>query len=813
MRKKGLAIFMIMVLVSQLWTVGVQAAPAPLPNGIQITVLDSSGSPIHETLVSIMMNASLVQNGEQWEMDGGYAPYSPASASDGPQTTDVHGKTAFTVDTEHSYVLQISKEGYLTKQTEIFLTTSVVERTVHMSATGDVQVISTDSPDNLFNTAPLMDGTGIDLGIISTASQLSAIEGENYYSAVLERADYDIGSDGLPYDLDYNISALNASSEMREAPGNYKLLVFYYRGEMVNDHMEYTLLGYSQKAITIESSDPGPGPGPGPGGPSLSGNLVFELRDSNGDLVKTYIIPYATHERVLAVAVDKLSTGKIVFPSTFEGKETPESDVVIKTVDAVRFFGHTQPLGQPADVNFETNPYFWVPDMININNFGGSLSGDAENGYELSFNSAFNRINMDLEIQDADPLTVTFYQPGYENIELNFELKGENAEGAMAPQSITKNMGLSNDQPMENIQVPVGALSGTIVATAEYGDLPGDEPVEMFFGGVWEYLADRSLFAKTEGTNVAGADIITLDYERYFGKVTLHLQYVVGNGLADAMITFYESDFVGLDVFAPHGVGEWYSGITNASNPEAFTPTGFIYFLNDTVFFRPSNVGRSFTIDGVKIKQGDLYVPAEATYNDMEGNWSVMLPDVTNEPVTNLQLSVSFADTGATEIPLQIRRVLFISATFDYDQAHKDAISSGQEILDYVYTGEDSITFVNVFAYYPMDPETPTFELDHKLLVIYYQNDRVLGSKQFDVASDGNERNQIAVLRLGGSMSAEYAQFASADRLAVFLIDKTGISTNLSSFGGATFGIGAGWGHLLPNHPDYGLGKDGMLYE
>lgn len=162
---------------------------------------------------------------------------------------------------------------------------------------------------------------------------------------------------------------------------------------------------------------------------------------------------------------------------------------------------------------------------------------------------------------------------------------------------------------------------------------------------------------------------------------------------------------------------------------------------------------------------------------------------------------------------LQVRRVLFSSTTFDYDEQHKQEILSGTEIVDYEFTGEDSITFVNVFAYYPMDPESPTFDINHKLLVLYYENDKVLGSKQFDVVSNGHERNLIPVYRIGGTMNSEYLQFSSANRLAFFLIDSDGISTSQSAFGGATFGVGAGWGHLLPNHPEYGQGKDGMLYE
>ena len=49
-----------------------------------------------------------------------------------------------------------------------------------------------------------------------------------------------------------------------------------------------------------------------------------------------------------------------------------------------------------------------------------------------------------------------------------------------------------------------------------------------------------------------------------------------------------------------------------------------------------------------------------------------------------------------------------------------------------------------------------------------------------------------------------------ANRVSSFLLNT---SLSESYFNGARFGFGSGWGHLLPTHPDWGSGKDGMEFE
>lgn len=809
MKKKWISLCLIVFMVMPFYGGGI-VVNAEMVSGIHLTILDRNNEPIEGATANIMLSVPLVYLNEQWERSGEYTPYE----GDGVLTNS-DGYVHLDVPSSTSYIVQVSKDGYYITSQEIMLTSNNVERSINMVASsGEIEILDATSPSNLFSIIQLQDGSGINLGVIGAASQLNSIVDETHFSVVLARSDYNVDTDGLPYNMSYDLFPLNEAVERREALGSYQLLVFFYKSEFVIDHTETTLLGYSQMPITIEDNNQEPGPGPGPGGDSLFGELSFDFKDNQDQLIKTYTLEYENRQRSLVLEVEDdvtISSGKIVFPKEFVGFESESSESTTKAVISIRFVGHTQPLDEPVESDLEINPYFFTPEMININNFGGVLSYDENlECYTLTYTSPYKRINIDIEFEDSEPLTLTIYQPGYGSTDLIFE---------MEDRTVTETMGLSLDQPQVQIQVPEEYGSGDIVAKAVYTGT--DNSVEMFFGGVWEYLADRSLFAKTDGTNVDGNDIITLSYERYFGKVTLHLQYVVGNAVADAMVSFYEADFVGLDVFSNHSSGDWYSGITNASNPDAYLPTGFIYFLNDQVYVKPSTMGRPFTITAVQIKQNDIYVPADATFIEdypwhfgQVDLWDISLPDVTNEPVTDLLLSIHFTDTDLdAEVPLQVRRVLFTSSTMDYTEQHKQEILSGIEIVDYDYTGEDSITFVNVFAYYPMDQESPTFDINHKLLVLYYENDKILGSKQFDVVSNGNERNVIPVYRIGGTMDSEYLQFSAANRLAFFLIDGDGIMLNQSTFGGATFGIGAGWGHLLPNHPEYGQGKDGMLYE
>jgi len=343
-----------------------------------------------------------------------------------------------------------------------------------------------------------------------------------------------------------------------------------------------------------------------------------------------------------------------------------------------------------------------------------------------------------------------------------------------------------------------------------------DDPLEGAIGpvggGVWEYLVDRSDYVTT-----------TLDgrliFQRHFGRVTVHYQYQIGNDWEGAMVTFYEPDFVGIDVLPEVGAGDWHTGIIDAteSSVATLTPTAYVYFLNEKVFISASDVGRPFEITSATSPEEGVEVTYEEVGHERWA-WAVTLPDV-SKPVTRLNLALSFKDDDSTRVvPLDIKRVLLDAFTLmreGYEESGDPGARQTPRQSDFEYYGyEEFIAFVSVTPYTETDQNDPNyFEIDHTLLVIYYKDDILLGTRQFQaLAGLDSPRHEIPVFRKGAPQPG-YADIASANRITAFLISKEGISADDNTFGGAVFGIGAGWGHLMPNHAEYGSGKDGMDYE
>lgn len=808
MKKRWTALAVVMVMVFQLlggWSVAEDILPPE--TGVIIHVDNTSGSAIEGVSAMVTHRVALTETNER---DGDYVPY---SLDGGPYSSDSNGRIELSLEQSYVYIIKLSKANYWDSNIEV----------VHQQEASYMDLILYDStestgelfeiPDTYLNIQQVGDGTGLNIGIAGLNINYPEYA---HYSVLLKPSDYSISNDGLPYDMMYDIYPTNQSVERRVSAGNYRLLIFYFDDVIVGDQTEYNLKGYTTKDVVVEeAAGPGPGPGPDQGtGPSLSGELTFLIKNTVSETVKTIIKPYESMQREMYVAVQALDSGSIAFPLEFLGKENP-GDVnevpVAKAVRSISFVGHTQPLDEPPVIEMDVNPYWFISSYVNINNFGGSITGDAETGFNLNFTSAFERIAIEVEIDDSEILTVVFYQPGFDTMKFHFEMTG-------ADPDVIETVGLTQGEQWINVQVPVGLSEGRVRTTVTYAD---GKPLPDLLGGVWEYLADRSEIVDTWNEEVEGVFGINLDYQRYFGKVTIHYRFMVGNSEASAMVTYYESDFSGLDVWGPFGTGEWHSGITNISQPDNFLPTGFIYFLNQEVYLRPLEIGRGFDIVDINIKEDGVFVPVVHEYLDQEHiqAWRVELPDVATDPVTNLQLTIRFDDDLVTEveIPLQIRRVLVGSTSRTYNEEDKAHFLAGNEDLWFEYTGEDEITFVTAFSYEPQGPhvpeDEPQFPLDHKLLVIYYYFDQVLGSKQFSIVSNGNERNELIVLRKGGTMDGEYANVSNANRITMFLIDRDGISSQNNTFGGASFGIGAGFGHLLPNHPNFGTGKDGMDYD
>ncbi len=558
------------------------------------------------------------------------------------------------------------------------------------------------------------------------------------------------------------------------------IFVAFFREIVEHDHEDNlchrrVLSGYAFTRVLITQVQEGDDPhGPPPG---ETGSLVFV--HTSGDAESEEIeIEFDTRLESLVVPIPASEAGSIGFPREFNGRTLTLS---------------------------------WIDDhpwgAIYPDSFDGTVD---ENG--LTYEKPFKRVRLLAQLEgEWRPYEFILCQPGYEQFELRFSLNDGDSQYVMEHDGTWERRHVS-------FELPKGLESGTIAVTVHWPDgidnRPPEEDIGPIGGAIWEYLVDRSEYV------VNASDVLT--FNRGFGKVTLHYGFLAGYSWEDAMVTFYESDFAGIDVIPEVGAGDWHTGIVNVSEAslEALTPSAFVYFLNERVFIRPSDVGRPFEImaatsaeEGVESTQGELWFDPEA--------WAVTLPDIT-KPVTRLNLRLRFLDNDddngddnshIREVPLDIKRVLLDAFTLEFRESGEAGPQFTPRMTEFEYCGyEEFITFVSVFSFTETDEEDPNyFEIDHTLLVNYYEDDTLLGARQFRVYTGPDDpRHEIPVFRQG---SPEYAGVASANRITAFLISKEGISADDNTFGGAVFGIGAGWGHLMPNHAEYGSGKDGMDYE
>ncbi|MBM7561415.1 hypothetical protein [Fusibacter tunisiensis] len=742
----------------------VELAEAQPEDGLRVEVKDSNGVSIEGARVEALSRRSDAEEPSEYQSFEG----SPEGI------TNAEGETVIQLEIGYQYLVGVFKDGYLNRTFEIRIHEPQQSFRAVLYTPTSLEVVNSE----ILGYQPIeTDGTGFVLNLNSQDTDLP--ENTTHFGYLLLRPDYVVATDGLPYQIEYVQDEPVGVCDVRENPGTFSLIVFFFNRVSPEERL---LLGYTEMPITIEDSSPGPGPDPGPGDTS---EYQFRVAVGSKEPVDSLIEPNSDGK--IYVPVPAGDSGWIEFPVEFE---------------QVDFIGHMDPIG--TEVAWD-DPYWIIPAQININNFGGSLEIMENGSTKLSFTDELKRASFDAYLPGDDrPIQVILYQPGYAYITIKFQLD-ENPE----PESLQASG--QNDSREVDIPVPDEMMEGTYQIWGEFEDT--GIVIQDFGGGVWEYLADRSeiVTSRSEGP------VTTLNLKRYFGKVTMHMRYQIGNSYEDSMVTLFEPDFVGIDITTEYSSGEYGSGITNASNPEVYMPTAFAYFLNNEVGIKPSSVGRPYEILGASvIGEYGVGLPPAYPYEDFSPSppdWMIPLPDVEVNPVTSIIIQIRFLDTGVeAEIPLVVRRVLFSASTMEYDQAHKDAILSGREHVDYDYYGEDSITFVNLFSFNPSEPEYegPRFEINHTLLVMYYINDRIIGSKQFEVVSGEDDRMMVIVQRLGGS---EEEVFKDANRITLFLISSDGISNGAASFGGATYGIGAGYGHLLPNHPEYGVGKDGMDYE
>lgn len=686
------------------------------------------------------------------------------------EQADASGNAAFTLVVDCNYDVEVEKQGYYRTNERFQVPAEGIWISISVYAIADIDSdIDCDAVVSV--VAHETDNPVVEVSITDTNP--NDLEPDQF-SVVLIPGTWwrDAGQDGMPPGMQHGLREMNSTWAQNVGPGEYVLFVgFFNRVERSEEEGgSYSVLrGYTNKIIDVASGGGDPGGGePGGPPPGDSGPLVFEHTSmTNPESTASVEITFDTRTEAHLVPIPASDLGSIVFPSTFEGKEL----TWIGMDDCFPF----------AEFS---------PD-----DFGGSFDGE-----ELSYAQPFKRIRFLAELEgEWRPYQFIFCQPGYEEFEIRFSLNGAEDQYVMEHDGTWEKRHVA-------FELPADLQSGTIEVTVHWPeDSQNTDNIGPIGGGIWEYLVDRSEYVTHHFT--------VLTFSKDFGKVTLHYGFQAGYSWEDAMVTFYEPDFVGIDVIPEVGAGDWHTGIVNGSEASLSmtTPSAFVYFLNERVFIHPSDLGRPFEIVSVTSPEEGV----EATYEEVWFDawaWAVTLPDITM-PVTRLNLTLSFLDDGTTRVvPLDVKRVLLDAFTLEFHESEEagQRVTPRQTEFDY-YGYEEFIAFVSVFPFTD-DPGDPNyFEIDHTLLVNYYRDDTLLGAKQFRAyTGPDSPRHEIPVYRQG---AFQYADVASANRIAAFLISREGISADNSTFGGAVFGIGAGWGHLMPNHAEYGSGKDGMDYE
>lgn len=549
----------------------------------------------------------------------------------------------------------------------------------------------------------------------------------------------------------------------------------------------FSLIPMSPAGQVYAEGESGEDPPPGPDPIEIS----FTINSTEGGISTSSAALYSFNKNSdrHIISCPAITEGSIVFPKEISGSALTLTGISL------------DPMGTTSDSITITNGAVT----------GSAATNSADNTF--SFTQPFKRITLAAELEgEQRTYYFTFYQPGYNEMSVSFVLDGTDMDGKAVNQTTTRaidhSLSANDHEPLLPIEIPLNTSSASITASgilSESGIL-----VDDIGGAPLEYVVDREDQVKSQNG--------VLTFHKGFGKVKVHYQYIVGNSWEGFFVEFYEPDFVGIDVRYDINAGDYgQTSVVNVTSGVAIKPTSYVYFLNESIQLWPYDMGKTCTITAIS----GAGIVSEEKSQGAESYWQVTLPAIT-EPEVTLTLTLDVEDDGSREVDLLVKRVLIMSTSYDFRgkvEDYFDDLQTNYQTPIVTAAGVnnnngygDFQTFLTVFGFTPDSPEEEAYQefpIDHTLLVLYYEDDQILGSREIkvDCLNTKNEldRMEVLVYREG---DPTYADVASANRITAFVISKEGALDD--SFHGATYGVGAGWGHLLPYHDDYGTGKDGM---
>lgn len=534
------------------------------------------------------------------------------------------------------------------------------------------------------------------------------------------------------------------------------------------------------------------------GGGGIKGDILFDF--SSGE---DSTISFDSNTREYLVPTPGLESGTITLPTLVNDLDLGEFDFSFSLLNEDN---------DPFLYQITTNSLSSADKDIYLNNFSISES-------TFTFQSKIKRFTIIGTLEDTpDTYYFTFYDPEYESMEMTFKIY--NSSNQLINTTV---VGSFNDIAgaafTNTANYTIAARDDTkskIVATANIPTTPTVTNVDLM-GGVWEYVVDRSDYVSTTDSD----NSLEISLTDNFGKTNIHFQYLIGYSWEGAMITIAESDYMGLTVTPQISVGNWGSGIVDISNVEEdkMGPTAYVGYVragNRYIYIKPDSIGRSFTIESIESE----YVEVEGTkdmglYGPEEGTYRISLP----ESLVSNYISINILEEGEIEtkaIPLYIKKVLIHVESVDF--VGGEPLKAGDELMvgpinSYIYKGyEDFVTILSIYS--PNPYEWELFEQwNYNIVVMYYKDNQILGTKQVALSAPRElndewlDRDEKIIYIEG---DPEYQKLAQANRITAFVVDSS-ITASDDEYQGTLFGLGEGWGHLMPNHSLYGEGKDGMI--